>query len=56
MHGLNKKFSNHLPKLVRVSVDSAIILGLLEGKLDAEPTPAYLMTYKTGKCTANRGF
>ena len=56
MHGLNKKFSSHLPKLIRVSVGSAIILGLSEGKLDAEPTTAYLMTYKTGKCTANCGF
>jgi biotin synthase-related radical SAM superfamily protein len=39
-----------------VSVGSAIVLGLLEGKLDTEPTTAYLMTYKTGKCTANCGF
>ena len=45
-----------LPQQIRVSVGSAIILGLLEGKLDAEPTTAYLMTYKTGKCTANCGF
>jgi biotin synthase-related radical SAM superfamily protein len=45
-----------LPQRVRVSVGSAIVLGLLEGKLDAEPTTAYLMTYKTGKCTANCGF
>jgi biotin synthase-related radical SAM superfamily protein len=35
---------------------SAIILRLLEGKLDAEPTTAYLMTYYSGKCTANCGF
>ena len=45
-----------LPQQIRVSVGSAIILGLIEGKLDAEPTTAYLMTYKTGKCTANCGF
>jgi biotin synthase-related radical SAM superfamily protein len=45
-----------LPKQIRVSVGSAIVLGLLEGKLDAEPTTAYLMTYKIGKCTANCGF
>ena len=31
-------------------------MGLLKGKLDAEPTTAYLMTYKEGKCTANCGF
>jgi biotin synthase-related radical SAM superfamily protein len=56
MHETSKKFSNHLPKLVRASTGSAIVLGLLEGKLDAEPTTAYLMTYKAGKCTANCSF
>jgi biotin synthase-related radical SAM superfamily protein len=45
-----------LPRHVRVSVGSAIVLGLLEGKLEAEPTTAYLMTAKAGKCTANCGF
>jgi biotin synthase-related radical SAM superfamily protein len=45
-----------LPQQIRVSVGSAIILGLLKGKLDADPTTAYLMTYTTGKCTANCGF
>ncbi len=33
-----------------------MVLGLLKGKLDAEPTTAYLMTYREGKCTANCGF
>ena len=47
---------SRLPQHVRVSVGSAIVLGLLEGKLDAEPTTAYLMTYKAGKCIANCGF
>jgi len=42
-----------LPRQIRVSLGSAIVLGLIEGKLDAPPTTAYLMTYKTGKCTAN---
>lgn len=42
-----------LPRQVRVSVGSAIVLKLLKGKLDAAPTTAYLMTYKLGKCTAN---
>jgi biotin synthase-related radical SAM superfamily protein len=42
-----------LPRQIRVSIGSAIVLGLLEGKLDAAPTTAYLMTYKPGKCTAN---
>jgi biotin synthase-related radical SAM superfamily protein len=45
-----------LPRQIRVSVGTAIVLGLLEGKLGAEPTTAYLMTYKVGKCTANCGF
>ncbi|MFB3890160.1 MAG: radical SAM protein [Candidatus Bathyarchaeia archaeon] len=45
-----------LPPQIRVSVGSAVVLGLLEGKLDAEPTTAYLMTYKQGKCAANCGF
>ena len=45
-----------LPQQIRVSIGSAIVLGLLEGKLDAEPTTVYLMTYKSGKCTANCGF
>ena len=42
-----------LPGLIRVSTGTAIVLGLLQGKLDAEPTTAYLMTYRKGKCTAN---
>jgi biotin synthase-related radical SAM superfamily protein len=45
-----------LPLQIRVSTGSAVVLGLLEGRLDAAPTTAYLMTYKTGKCTANCGF
>ncbi len=44
------------PHQIRVSIGSAIVFGLLEGKLDAKPTTAYLMTYKDGKCTANCGF
>jgi biotin synthase len=35
---------------------SAIVLGLLKGKVDAEPTTAYLMNYREGKCAANCGF
>jgi biotin synthase-related radical SAM superfamily protein len=42
-----------LPQQIRVSIGSAIVLELLEGKLNAAPTTAYLMTYKPGKCTAN---
>ena len=50
------KNKTELPAQVRVSVGTAIVFDLLEGKLDAEPTTAYLMTYKTGKCSANCGF
>jgi len=45
-----------LPSQIRVSTGSAIVLGLIEGRLDVAPTTAYLMTYKTGKCSANCGF
>jgi len=45
-----------IPVQIRVSLGTAIALGLLEGKLDAPPTTAYLMTYKENKCSANCGF
>lgn len=45
-----------IPEKVRVSLGSAIVLDLLNGKLDAAPTTAYLMTYRNGKCLANCGF
>ncbi|MCW4028977.1 MAG: radical SAM protein [Candidatus Bathyarchaeota archaeon] len=45
-----------LPPQVRVSLGSAIVLGLSEGKLDAAPTTVYLMTHRQGKCGANCGF
>ncbi|MDI6805795.1 MAG: radical SAM protein [Candidatus Bathyarchaeia archaeon] len=50
------KNPKELPKNIRVSLGSAIAIGLLNGKLDAAPTTAYLMTYRKGKCTANCGF
>lgn len=45
-----------VPEKVRVSLGSAMILGLLKGKLDAMPTTVYLLTYRRDKCTANCGF
>ncbi len=45
-----------VPKYIRVSAGSAIVLGLMKAKLDAAPTTAYLMTYRTEKCNANCGF
>jgi biotin synthase-related radical SAM superfamily protein len=46
----------NLPLQIRVSTGSATVLGLLEGKLNAEPTTSYLMTFNTGKCSANCSF
>ena len=54
--GENNLIVTNLPDSIRVSLGTAIVLELLEGKLDAQPTTAYLMTYRTGKCTANCGF
>ena len=53
---MEQKKLNPTPSLIRVSTGTAIVLELLKGKLDAEPTTAYLMTYKMGKCAANCGF
>jgi biotin synthase len=50
------KITENFPKRVRVSLGSAVVLGLLKGKLETEPTTAYFMTYKQGKCAANCGF
>jgi biotin synthase-related radical SAM superfamily protein len=44
------------PKSIRVSTGSAIVLGLLNGRLDAKPTTIYLLTCRNGKCSANCGF
>jgi len=48
--------TTRLPEKIRVSVGSAIVLGLMRGKLDAEPTTIYLLTYYPEKCLANCGF
>jgi len=42
-----------LPEKIRASIGSAVILGLMKGRLDAEPTTVYLLTYRRGKCLAN---
>jgi len=44
------------PNKIRVSLGSAVLLGLTDAKLDVAPTTAYLMTYREGKCVANCGF
>jgi biotin synthase len=48
--------SSFLPSQIRVSLGTAMCLGLIEGKMDVYPTTAYLMTYVDGKCSANCGF
>jgi len=48
--------SASIPKRIRVSTGSAIMLGLLKGKLDAKPTTVYLLTCRKAKCSANCGF
>jgi len=45
-----------LPEKIRVSVGSAMVLGLMGGRLDAKPSTIYLLTYYSGKCLANCGF
>ncbi len=44
------------PENVRVSLGSAVVLGLTQGFLDAKPTTVYLLTYRRGKCYANCKF
>jgi biotin synthase-related radical SAM superfamily protein len=48
--------AEYLPEMIRVSVGSAMVLGLISGKLDAPPTTVYLLTYHERKCSANCGF
>ena len=45
-----------VPDKLRVSLGSAVVLGLIQGRLDAEPITVYLLTYRQGKCFANCGF
>ena len=47
---------NKMPIKIRVSLASAILLGLTDGFMDAKPTTIYLLTYRDGKCTANCSF
>ena len=45
-----------LPSTIRVSIGSAIHLGLAKGAMDVAPTTAYLLSHITGKCFANCAF
>ena len=42
--------------LIRVSIGSAIAIGLEKGFLEAKPTTAYLLTYHPGRCASNCAF
>ncbi len=53
---MDKNLGSGPSKRIRVSVGSAIVLGLLKGKLDAKPTTAYLLMCRNEKCSANCGF
>jgi biotin synthase len=45
-----------VPEMIRVSIGTAIALGLVHGSLDALPRTVYLLTYRKGKCNANCAF
>jgi len=44
------------PDYIRVSIGTAVVLGLEVMKVDANPTTAYLMLYSDKRCLANCGF
>ncbi len=44
------------PQKIRLSLGTAITIGLDSGRMDAAPTTAYLMTYHEKKCAANCSF
>jgi len=44
------------PRKIRVSIGSAIALGLIKAEIGEKPSTAYLLTYHPGKCSANCGF
>ena len=48
--------AKRFPEKIRVSTGSAMVLGLMKGKLDAKPTTAYLLMCRNEKCSANCGF
>lgn len=56
MLGACSMADTNLFKGIRVSTGSAIVLGLLRGRLDATPTTVYLLACKNQKCYANCGF
>ncbi len=53
VNNVAKNLGNEPSKQIRVSTGSAIVLGLLKGKLNAKPTTAYLLMCRNEKCSAN---
>ncbi|MFW9934330.1 MAG: radical SAM protein [Candidatus Thorarchaeota archaeon] len=45
-----------MSNLIRLSVGTAALLGLVQCKLDAQPTTAYTMTFTKSRCSANCAF
>ena len=56
VNNMGNNLGSEPSKWIRVSTGSAILLGLLKGKLDAKPTTAYLLMCRNKKCSANCGF
>jgi len=52
----SKENNLNLPSKIRVSIGSAILIGLKKGFINAFPETIYLMTFYEGKCFANCGF
>lgn len=46
----------NFPQKIRVSIGSAAVLDLITCKLDVFPRTVHLMTYTSGRCTANCSF
>ena len=45
--------AGELPNTIRVSLGSAFVIVMSEGKIDAVPETAYLLTFRKSKCSAN---
>lgn len=56
MPGVGSLTDASFPENIRVSTGSAIVLGLLKGRIDSKPTTIYLLTCRDEKCSANCGF
>jgi len=53
---LNLMPTKKMPNKIRMSIGSAIVLGLSKGWLDALPITIYMLTYRRGKCSGSCAF